>query len=546
MTFWLIRILALSLLVTAVGQLRFPGRIVSGGGGGGELLTFADLSCNKVFLSPQYSASTNGSTPAFNPTTMRKISGTRHYYIIGGSSNIYTFAEPAGSTCNTALGSVAAASWPGWGGDYGSLTVHSSTEQTPGVDGNTFWTGLSYDPVTDDFIAQWKLTYVGVSYINNMARLTLTPGAAGMTLDGCNAIANHHTGQTGGGTLAIPASFVSAHLSPGQRWAVGWGGHASGDPSYGPTMFAITPPADNACATSTDYTINTATILARYMNANGGPNCELQTPLCGSTTTPTRPYAAEMAFTDYSYAMYSYTWEPHGGHGWFGFDMSFQMGWYDDRPDGGSKHGVLVPMMVPVGALVTTVSAGATPTTTSARIASVDMGDYNLNPGDVLWIKTCDIVAEPVCDGGNFRDGSIVQVATVNTGTGDITFINQGADFGSTNVPIVGGYVYGGGIYAHGAPSTSRRMVRAQIYDPADYGAVADGTLDEDLVRYAEEADWCSVIHHFGCPSAGGGIKTAFAGGNVGPAAVMPDPENRQIVVAFSHATNATGAVQHL
>lgn len=546
----------LACVIVSSAQVRLP--YTAPQGGGGELLALTDLTCDKVFLSPDIA--TNGAyIGGVYPTTYRYNGATREFFTIDGQGHVFSFLEPAGSSCATALGSVAEASWPGWGGDWGLVTpMHNDGEIVPITDSFTTISGLSYDNQADEFVVHWNSNYNSPHNHNNLARFTFDEGDHSMTSHGCHAVDGVNNIRSNTGILMIPSSFLSTHSLTGKYWGIGLGGLFSPQSSAGPAVFAVAPPSNNVCASNTDYAFGTPETLMLYANGNGGPTCDDLLndggPLCGDTNPITRPHAARMSFTGYSSQMYTWTWEPSDGTGWMGWDTGLRIAWYDDRTEGGSKHGLLVPFMTPSGAINTTVAASPAPTATSAKLTSLLMNDgENINVGDTLWIETCEVGVTPDCDtADNGRNFSIVVVDTVNDGTNVITFTNVNGDFGSgDHVPLVPGKVWGGSVYMHGSPSDTRRTVRAQIYNPAHLGEVADGTRDEDQVVYAEEADWCSIIHHLGCPSAGAGIPSAFSShglsaGRATIAAALPDHDAKQIIVAVSAAIESSGIAQTL
>jgi hypothetical protein len=544
----------LAVVLVSSDQVRFPARVSNDG----QLLELSDLSCNKVFLSPNI-ATNGGFVGGTYPTTFRYNGATREFFTIDGQGHIYSFLEPAGSSCATALGSVGAASYPGWGGDWGLITPMNNVGSiVPNVDAFTVISGLSYDDQADEFVVHWYSSYNDPHNKNNLARFTLEETGHVMTSLGCHAVNGVNNIRSNTGILMIPSSFLTAHSLTGKYWGIGLGGLFAPSSSSGPMVSAVAPPSNNVCASNTDYLFGTPTTLMAYLNANGGPTCDDLLndggPLCGDTTPITSPNAARMSFTGYSSQMYTWTWEPSDGTGWMGWDTGIRIAWYDDRSDGGSKHGLFVPFMTPSGAINTTVAASPAPTTTSATLTSLAMNDgENINAGDTLWIETCEVGVDPDCDtADNGRNFSIVVVDTVNDGTKAITFTNVNSDFGTgDHIPLVPGKVWGGSVYMHGSPSDTRRTVRAQIYNPARLGEVAGSTRDPDEVIYTEEADWCAIIHHLGCPTSGSGIPSAFSSyglsaGRASIAAALPDHAEKQIIVAVSAAVESSGVAQTL
>jgi hypothetical protein len=552
---------ALALTLTAVAQVRFPARIT--GADTRELLEFADLTCNKVFLSPEWA--TTGAI-AFQPTTYRYDGATRQFFILNGQDgHLLSFTEPTGSACNTTpISSIDAADWDAWNtdGDWGALTVSNETGEVPGT-GSAHFYALRYDPVTEWMIPSWLTNYSGGdTYTNTFAAFTLNDGAHTVTRVGCWGFDTIQQWWAGSGVVIIPDWFVSAYLPAGRRFGIGLGGHVTSQGnSFGPTINAVAQPTGNACATDTDYAISAGTWLARYEQNNVGPHCALDTgPGCNPSTVAVAPYPAKTLFNDYSYDLYDFTYEPRLGteNGWWGAESLPVLDWYDD----GVRHGVIVPFTMPSGWINTTVSASPAPSYNTGTgvgemtLPTIDMNDgSNINVGDVLWVKTCT----EALDGANCEEPPNVSeqlnfmseayVTAIDTGTKRVTYQILSTDSGdgtSGHVPVVGGPVWMGCQYKGGSPGCSRNTLRAQIYNPAQYAEVIASTRNVYDVIYAEEVDFTQEIHHFGSPATGSGMIGSKRGGCCGNeqanvAGVMADPDAHQIIIAMRGARNIGG-----
>ncbi len=540
----LVSLLSVALIVSPIAdiQKRLGVRIVPSAG---SLLQLSDLTCAGVFLSPQMQT---GARTTKYPITYRYESGARHYFMYDGTGHIYEFPEPSLSPCNTAAGSISVASLEGWGGDWGVFNVNAHDNFIPGQN-STFAAGLYYDPITAQLVLSWYPAYITVVFGNSFAAATLNVDHT-MTLNGCWGTADYNTLYTGTGMLGIPSSFAS-HLPAGQTWAAGFGGaigYAVGS-SYGPTLIAMEPPAGNACASDTDYDVTTTTLLEAHESNGTGPNCTNPSglPLIGCTpgTAPTNPKPAEMAFTGYSASMFDQDWDPYGGHGWWGWEAGGSPGWYDD----GVKQGVLVPMSNPSGWINTTILASPSPTGSGSggtfSVADTDMHDgYDLNPGDLIWVQTCTPGVDAGCLTANLQQFSISRVDSVNTGTGAIAYTVLNGDSGSgTHVPVSGGGIYAGCVYAHGSPTCSRQTWLIQTYNPAQYAEVIAMTRQPYAVRYVEEAAWTDPYTVYGAPSTGAGVQPSIVG-NRGVVATMPDPSAQQIMISINNATTGIGVMR--
>jgi hypothetical protein len=556
--FFASRVVALALVVTAVAQVRFPARRVTPGGSG-TLIESADLSCAGVFRSPTLAT---GAYTVTMPTTLKEHDGTRRVYLtMTGGGDIVEYNEPTLSACATAIGSVNQASYAAWGGNWGAFTVAAADGFIPGGGGgSTFANDLHYDATTSKLVLGWGSTYSGSTPGNTLAMGTLNSGDHTITTNGCYYMSQYSDKWMSSGIMPIPASFVTAYLPAGARWAVGKGGYFSSQGnSMGPSLAAIVPPSTNACATNTNYAIASSTLLESHEQNSTGPNCMSSTingPGCTPATSPTTPYPARMLFDDYSYDLYGFTWEPNGARGYWGVTGG-PMTWYDD----GVKYGVLAPIVTSSGWLNTTVSASPAPSYNTGTfigeltVPTIDMHDgSNLNPGDAFWVQTCTVGVHTGCADENGNKLTIAIVDSVDVGAKRITYhafsSGSGVDPSNSNhTPIVGGVVWAGVVYAHGSPGSSRTTARLQIYDPARYAEVVATTRNPWEVEYAEEIDATTLFHHFGSPATGSGIRGSMAAPESYsrvPASIIPDPARNQIIVFWSGAENGIGSATHL
>jgi hypothetical protein len=543
-------IAAICCALMAVAQVRFPARVAPSGGSG-SLLTTEDLdTCVGVFKTPGMAT---GTPSVGMPVTLKEFNGTSRVYLIyDGTGDVLEFIEPTLSACNTAIASMNTATYPGWGGNWGSFDVQAEGGFIPGSQ-STLAHGLYYDSVTSKLVLNWATNYAGGTFSNTVATATMDSGTHTLTVTGCYKFSDHPPPQTGLGLTIIPDAFVTANLPAGRRWALLGGNLASQENSMGPTLTAVAPPADNDCDPNTSYPLtNVTTPLSLYL-ATVGPTCDSgddQMPDVGCTPSqaPTAPYAAKQLFADYSMTTYGWAWTPYAGQGWWTTSTGGRIGWYDD----GVKHGVIVPYHTPSGWLNTTVSASTTPTGTQFTATSIDMHDgSNLNVNDGIWIETCTIGVDGAgCEQTNQKNLSTSYVTAIDTGTKLVTYGVMSADFGSGNhLPVVGGKVLAGCIYAHGGQHCSRGIPRLQVYDPAQYAEVAASTRELYDVQYTDEADMSAVWHHFGSPAAGGGVNqnapipgTAQRFVN----AIIPDPDRQQYIVFMNGAESTPSSMAYV
>jgi hypothetical protein len=500
------------------------------------LVTAADLHCVGAWRTPDHTTST---ISVSDPMALRRTGGQRQYFLYGagGNDHVYSMVEPPSlAPCNTAVSSLPVGTL---GDDWGAFKVAQSEGYVPGQNA-AFAFGLSWDPVEERLVLSWAGTYAAAEARHGFASASLNESAKTLTIRGCWGLKDQATQRFGSGMLPIPAAWAHANGLSTHRWAVGLGGHVGytvGN-SYGPTLFALTPPADNHCnVTDGDNLIATAdyTPLALFPWNENGPRCYGDALGCTPTQAPTAPYPAKMQFNAYS-GTYS-DWEPYDGHGWYGFGTTFQMVWYDD----GSKRGVLVPMRQQSGWIHQEISASPAPSVTGGgtfpilelTLPSLDTHDGSqINVGDWMWIPTCTPIDSPGCEKENSRYLSMGPVTRVDRAAKRVAIAARSLDYTSgPHTPIVGGKALFGCHYAHGSPTCSRGVYRMQVIDPAEYAAVASGKKKANEPSYESEFDITHLIPNHGSPASGEGVL--HQGVQHAIVSVMPDPAAHQILVAI-------------
>jgi hypothetical protein len=412
---------------------------------------------------------------------------------------------------------------------------------------------LKWDEALGHLFTLWTGTYGNVPIgTNAFAELALDSSSHTLSTVGCWALDSTPMPEVGSGLLNIPPSFVDRYLSPGQRFGIGFGGglaSVGAGNSLGPTLRAISPPAENACAPQTNYTIPAGTTLARYSSNPAGPTCCSGGDMSGAhlgctpSQAPTPPYPAYTSFTRYSVDKYSEDWDPYDGHGWFVTDAAPAMDWYDD----GVKSGLVVALQMPAGWVNATVNASPAPTSDGVNITfsipSTSTHDgYQIEVGNLMWIQTCTPGVESGCDTGNNDHLSFVVVDSVNAVTGAIEAHIVSYDFGNgAHTPVVGGAALLGTLYAHGAPIASRVTLRLQVYDPTQLGEVALGNRAPYDVRFHEEMDLTQWLSGFGSPN----VNTVNENGSPtyhGPIVTLADPTAHQIIIVLGNGNQTASA----
>ena len=521
-----------------------------GGGGGdgtgghgptdGPLITVGDLSCVGAWRTPDHTTST---ISVSDPMAMRRLGEQREYFIYGAGADdhVYTMYEPAElAPCDTAVDALPIGTL---GDDWGPFTVGEANGYVPGSSA-AFAFGLNWDPVEERLILNWAGTYAEAEPRHGFASASLDESAKTLDVRGCWGLEGQPTQRIGSGLLPIPPEWAAANGLGERRWAVGLGGHLGytvGN-SYGPTLFALAPPADNGCDVSAgNDLISTAdyTALALFPWNEIGPRCFNDDLGCTPAQAPTDPHAAKMEFASYS-GTYS-SWEPYDGHGWYTFGTTFNMVWYDD----GAKKGVLVPMRQQSGWIHEAIAASPAPSVgtdgafsiLSFALPSLDTHDgHEINVGDVMWIQTCAPIDSPGCEAENSRYLSFGPVTAVDRDAKVVSVRADNLDYtAGPHTPIVGGVALLGCHYAHGAPTCSRGVYRMQVIDPAEYAAVAAGDKTSNEPSYASEFEITHLIPNHGSPASGQGVLHQGVLHSI--VSVMPDPTVHQILVVIGESS---------
>jgi hypothetical protein len=170
--------------------------------------------------------------------------------------------------------------------------------------------------------------------------------------------------------------------------------------------------------------------------------------------------------------------------------------------------------------------------------------------GDMIWPQTCVLGGTDGagCTTLNNDHLSFAIIDTVNTGTGAITAHITTSDCGGVDctnstgsttghLPVVGGPVYHGYVYAHGAPGSSRDTGRLQLYALSQLGEVKNTTRAKYSVTYNEDVDWqtSGLLPGFGSIFSSVDSPSG-ASLHRGPCGVMPDTANQKIYVAICGA----------
>jgi hypothetical protein len=534
-----------------------------------SLLSFSNVTNAGCFLAPF--ADTGSFTGVDGPHPIARRQRDKHYFMFSGNGHIYEFAEPPlTSPCPsdlTTLTPVAILK------DWGVFpAMDASAGGYPGGSGGAIPLGATYVDTQDWLCVSWTRTYAGIAQSNSFGCATF--GTDRLVTYGCWLTSNPATnqGSTGSNITLIPLSFRSTYGLGVNSWAIGDGGMTgtvNNGMSTGLSLVAIAPPSPNSCSGGIEHDAGRGTLLVHYEINTRGPTCgAVGTPVSwlGCSTwavkppqyvAPTRPYAMQTAATNYSISTYLSDWDPWGGHGYVA-QAALKATWYDD----GVTQGIFHVFLMPEGWMNTTVVGPPAPTMNypngTMRVADLSTHDGQfLRPGDLIWVKTCDPALDgPDCEPTNNRDTSFVVVDSVNTSTGDVAFHilgdEYGSDFGNATTghrPLVGGHVWAGYVYAHGAPTMTRGQIRCQIIDPAQLGEVKNGRRGPDEVVYHEDIDCSTLLPGFGSivstqdPTNGTPRRRQ-------PVAVIPDPARQQIIVALGGAKFApeidSAAVVHV
>jgi len=520
-----------------------------------SLLSFSNLTNAGCFLTPFGNAGPYTGVDGPHPIARRQRD--KHYFMFGGNGHIYEFAEPPlTSPCPSDLSALTPVEVLK---DWGVFPAMDASEGGyPGGRGGAVAYGATYIDAQDWLCVSWTRTYAGIGQSNSFGCATFATDR--LLTYGCWFTSNPDTnqGSTGANITLIPQSFRNAYGLGNNSWAIGDGGitgTVNKGNSTGLSLVAIAPPSPNSCSGGIDHDAGRGTLLVHYEVNNTGPTCgnlNISGPFLGCGTwarppaqyvEPTPPFAMQTAATNYSISAYSTDWDPWGGHGYVS-QAAVKATWYDDAV----MQGIFHVFLMPEGWMSTTVLGSPPPTMNypngTMRVADLSTHDGQfLRPGDLIWVKTCDPRMDgPNCDPTNNRDTSMVVVDSVNMATGDVTFHTLGEDLGpdfgngtTGHRPLVGGHVWAGYVYAHGAPTMTRGQIRCQIIDPAQLGEVKIGRRRPYEVVYHEDIDCADLLPGFGSivatqdPTTGTPWKRQ-------PVGVIPDPARQQIIVALGGA----------
>jgi hypothetical protein len=546
----IVGLLVSSVWVEGQSRIRLRGRTSSAG-----LLDVSEFTCIGQMRTPNLWPP---NTEAWGlAMAMREEGGSRQWFTMGqsdpGRDNFASYREPGTlSTCATAQ---ASANQMTFEQDWGPITVFEEDDYVPQCGPSnpncaTQGTGLTWDPVEEVFLKFWASTYStgGTVPRNSVAVIEPDEMAHTMSTVACFGLEGVNQVQSGGGVMLMPSSFTgtySASLPASARWAIGTGGHlgyATGN-SYGLAAFAIARPANNSCSGANVLVASASQKAMAYNTYNAtGPQCA-EGPLpwfldCTPANAPTAPYHMKMAFTGYS-SLYA-TWNPYGGVGYYGSNTAFNPAWYDERPTGGSRYGIVVPMRQPSGWLEDTVQASPAPALVGSgvefTVSAVDTHDgYVPFVGDFIAVVTCVVGVDTGCIVDNNNHLSVGRISAINTTTKRITVdpvLSWDSASSGTHTPVVGGQVQFGCLYVRGSFVTcSRGTYRMQVIDPAQLGEVAAGSRNHYDVIYSSEADiTATLIPNRGGLASGSGINI-YEASRDHILSVIPDAPNKRIYV---------------
>ena len=549
------------------------------------VLSSSELVPLGVFASPN---SGSASSSFILPVTGRYESdGQFHYLQVRGDGAIGEFTEPTLSPMSTAYDAIPAATWDTWTGGGGQgiwgtpkwnddcVNFGNTSDGRPLCNAAIY--GVKWFPDQQVLCETWSPVYGTLfphaaafgCYKLNESTHTLA------TRVGCWGMSNSTAVITAGGMLRIPDSWAAANLPAGVKYGIGFGepfnlGGLSN--SHGPDLHAIACPASNDCPATAygdlyPYTV-TGKVLEEHLSGNPGtgPDCYGKVG-CTPTQAPTRPYAMSQSWTGYNSSTYVFSWNPWSGpaplpatkHGWMSaYATEWSMDWYDDTPFGGNRYGVVVPYVTQSGWLNQSVLASPAPTYSfdqskffypviTIAVSSLDTHDgATLNPGDQIWVQGCKPGVDLGCDTANNDqlDSAVVQSVSGNVITAYVTSLDD--CISCSHVPPVGGTVYAGSLYVHGAPNVIRRVERLKVCDPNVYLAVLKDPSQADLVQCNDEIDAHALAPFFGCPTCSETIFDSHGQINMkgvpaqfgAPVSVLADPEHRKIRVAYGTAKN--------
>lgn len=560
----LVCMVACVLAMGAVQQPRRPLRVVgtppSGGGGGGTpaTLTFADMSCDGVFMGPN-SATSDGLVPnttwASRTLVAVKVTGsTRSYYQTGGDGKILEYAEPTLLPCDSTLATLKTNQLVTGITDWGYFPYRWPLDYAPG--GNPALAGaLSYDATSGRLYVNFSGTYVNLpGGINTISAVTFS---GTMNLVGCWALDDRSqtTGQPMGalGMLQTPSWFRTANGMGSETMLVhgGWFAGSTSLNSYGPSLEGVDPANLTANGCTTNTLLPQGSVLSRYPQNTEGPNCASNFSWltgidlgCTPAVAPTAPYPAKTSFTAYSQNLWNTSWEPYGGYGYWGDNTQGTCNWYDDS----SKSGLICSLGTMSGWMNTTVSSISSYSWPyfTVVIPSLDMHDgANVQAGDRGWMQICNYAVDgELCVRENMNDFAFIEVDGVNTATNEVAahVLLSGASTGTIG-PFVGGQFQMGVRYFAGSPGASRTDFRMQIYSPTSLASVLSGAATytpmytEDVVVTRGTYGWVTQFGYPGSPT--GGILARLGGPYM--SSVQVDPANHKIILCSQGARSLEG-----
>lgn len=488
----------------------------------GRLVTRDDITCAKVYRTPYLG---QGYSTTFYPMHQyHRADGTRWIMQMTGDGHLVDFPESVGAPCDTPMALIPQSVI---GNDYGTIAgIENAANFMPGHNSEAMYAGLHVDQsVTPNRVTISIVNvYTGMVYGNGFFTFEFDPVLGTKTLKSCWGLKDRPFTLTGGGMVDIPNYFQASSLAPGVRWSVGNGGPNGGVTSGisdGMVGFANAPPPDNACAAGTDYMIGPGTTLVEHPPNNNGPNCP--TPLgigCTPTVLPTLPYPQRTKAKDYSVAVYDPTWDPGYINGQlYGFIGPISSGASWDWFKSPAREIALSTYAQVSGWINTTVAATPPPTYVNdgsfygtGTVTLVDGYAHEGNPstshpypGFTLWIMT----AAPGGDDVNMRNWGCAEVEAYDVATRLMRF-HWGSFCGppmgvNPYVPLVGGTVAMGCLYAHGMPGCSNFNNHLQFIDPAQFAEVARGTRDPSDITFTDDFPLVDYMPQLGCTTCGSG-----------------------------------------
>ncbi len=300
-----------------------------------------------------------------------------------------------------------------------------------------------------------------------------------------------------GGVLNIPQAFADAYVS-GKRLGIGYGGYRSvagqgSIASYGPTLYAIDPPAGSPADNDT---------------RPGGP-CLLRRSAGFGEPRPLRPAFAgtgnDFLFTG------SFTGEDPTTYG-AATQHEQAMIWIDD----GQKYGVIHANSFCGGNMLAVIQSG----TTSTSLVLDTVGDAHA--GEAVQIQYGGTIGD-----GNPTERAIATIASVSGSV--ITLTAPAVDNGTPVTGMVGGFARTGSFYQNSYLAVGEWVAHGwMVYDPADLAAVALGSKQPYEISFVDS--WSQPAPNIPLPTTDGQYDRGSAGGPVTPAMAY-DPVEKRIYV---------------